>query len=1061
AGAADPCAVPANDVVRENCLPGSAASQWDVNGAGDASIQGFATQFSVNVGTTQHFKVKTDAAAYQIDIYRMGYYAGAGARRIATFSPSAALPQTQPACITNSTTGLVDCGNWSESASWAIPANAVSGVYIAKLTRPDTGGASHIPFVVRNDASTSALLFQTSDTTWQAYNTYGGNSLYEGGPGTNPGRAYKVSYNRPFTTRGTSAEDSFFNAEFPMIRWLEANGYDVSYVSGIDGDRAPAARIEQHKVFMSVGHDEYWSANQRANVEAARDAGVHLAFFSGNQVFWKTRWEPSIDGTATPYRTLVSYKETHAGAKIDPNPAWTGTWRDPLGAAYDAGRPENALTGTIFKVNCCTSAVQVPPSDEQLRLWRNTRLSTLEGTTATLADGSLGYEWNVDLDNGSRPAGQIDLSSTTLDEPQVLQDAGSTYAAGSATHSVTMHRAASGALVFDAGSVQWSWGLDGTHDRGGSTPDSAMQQATVNLFADMTAQPATPQPGIVAASASTDTGAPTAAIGSPGNGDAVIAGSPTTVTGTASDTGGGRVAGVEVSTNDGLTWHPANGHDSWSYTFTPQTAGSLTLRSRATDDSVNTGTSSAPVTIQVAPHSCPCSIWDNSATPASVGNNDGQPIDYGVKFRSDVDGTVSGFRFYKSPGDTGTHVGHLWDLGGNQLASATFSGESASGWQEVALAPPVAITAGTTYVVSTFSSAGVYSFTGGYFASAGVDNPPLHALQTGVAGNNAVYHEGPTDAFPTDSFNASNYWADVIMSDGPDTTPPVITSRSPAANVTGVSATHSVTATFNEPMNPSTISSSTFQLLDAGSAPVPASVHYDASSRTATLTPNASLSPSVTYTAVVKSSVADASGNQMGADAQWSFKTAAPPPDDGPGGSILVIGSTANPFGRYYGEILRAEGLNEFRVTDISTVTAGVLANYDVVVLGQMALTAAQKTMFTNWVNAGGKFVAMRPDAQLSGLLGIASTGGNVSNAYMQIDTTKSPGQGITGATMQFHGTADDYALFGASKLATLYSDANTATNFPAVTLRAVGSSGGQAAAFTYDLARSVVYTRQ
>jgi hypothetical protein len=103
----------------------------------------------------------------------------------------------------------------------------------------------------------------------------------------------------------------------------------------------------------------------------------------------------------------------------------------------------------------------------------------------------------------------------------------------------------------------------------------------------------------------------------------------------------------------------------------------------------------------------------------------------------------------------------------------------------------------------------------------------------------------------------------------------------------------------------------------------------------------------------------------------------------------------------------------------------------------------------------------MRPDAQLSGLLGIASTGGNVSNAYLQVDTTKSPGQGITGATMQFHGTADDYALFGASKLATLYSDAATATTYPAVTLRTVGTQGGQAAAFTYDLARSVVYTRQ
>ncbi|MCU1465706.1 MAG: hypothetical protein JWM72_1634, partial [Actinomycetia bacterium] len=586
AGAADPCTTPANDIVRENCQPGTPAAQWDVSGAGDASIQGFATQFSVNVGTTEHFKVDTDAAAYRIDIYRMGYYGGDGARLMATFNPSASLPQTQPACISDNVTGLVDCGNWSESASWSVPANAVSGVYIAKLTRTDTDGASHIPFVVRNDASHSDLLFQTSDTTWQAYNTYGGNSLYQGGPGTNPPRAYKVSYNRPFTTRDTSPEDFFFNAEFPMVRWLEANGYDVSYVSGIDGDRAPAAQIEQHKVFMSVGHDEYWSGNQRANVEAARDAGVHLAFFSGNQVFWKTRWEPSIDGTATPYRTLVSYKETHAGAKIDPDPAWTGTWRDPIGAAYDAGRPENSLTGTIFMVNCCTSAIQVPPIDEQLRLWRNTRLSTLEGTTATLADGTLGYEWNSDLDNGSRPAGQIDLSSTTLDEPQILKDAGSTYGAGTVTHSVTMHRAASGALVFDAGSVQWSWGLDGTHDRGASTPDSAMQQATVNLFADMTVQPATLQSGLVAGVASTDTVAPTAAITSPGDGDSVIAGSPTTVTGTASDAGGGRVAGIEVSTDNGVTWHPASGHESWSYTFTPQTTGSLTLLSRATDDSV-------------------------------------------------------------------------------------------------------------------------------------------------------------------------------------------------------------------------------------------------------------------------------------------------------------------------------------------------------------------------------------------------------------------------------------------------------------------------------------------
>ncbi len=119
------------------------------------------------------------------------------------------------------------------SASWSVPGDAVSGIYVAKLVREDAGHVgetSHVVFVVRDDTGGSKILFQTSDTTWQAYNQYGGNSLYVGGPGTNPGRAYKVSYNRPFTTRGTGAEDSVFNAEYPMVRWLERNGYDVSYI---------------------------------------------------------------------------------------------------------------------------------------------------------------------------------------------------------------------------------------------------------------------------------------------------------------------------------------------------------------------------------------------------------------------------------------------------------------------------------------------------------------------------------------------------------------------------------------------------------------------------------------------------------------------------------------------------------------------------------------------------------------------------------------------------------------------------------------------------------------
>src|SRR5690348_14989980 len=146
------CTAPANAIEAENCLTGTSQSIWDVSGAGDPSIQGFATDISVNVGQTISFKINTDATAYTIDIYRMGYYRGAGARLVTSIQPSATLPQIQPSCLSDTSTGLVDCGNWNVSASWSVPSNAVSGIYFAHLTRSDTGGDSHIVFIVRNDA---------------------------------------------------------------------------------------------------------------------------------------------------------------------------------------------------------------------------------------------------------------------------------------------------------------------------------------------------------------------------------------------------------------------------------------------------------------------------------------------------------------------------------------------------------------------------------------------------------------------------------------------------------------------------------------------------------------------------------------------------------------------------------------------------------------------------------------------------------------------------------------------------------------------------------------------
>ena len=788
-----PCG--ANPVVCENSKPGNA--DFEVSGAGGSTIQGFATDISVNVGHTINFKIDAPGAtSYSIAIYRLGYYSGAGARRIATIAPSA--PPDQPDCLTDLTTGLVDCGNWAVSASWAVPVDAVSGVYIAKLSRPDNGEASHIVFIVRDDSRTADVLVQTSDTTWQAYNRYGGASLYcaDTNGVSNAGSAYanscglratKVSYNRPFDTRGHSPQSFLFSAEYPMLRFLEANGYDVKYWAGVDTDRRAADLVgaSRPKVFLSSGHDEYWSGGQRAGVEAARNAGVNLAFFSGNEVYWKTRYEPSTASTdaatSNPaYRTLVAYKDTLAGVKLDPKPnVATGTWRDTRFAppTADGGRPENALIGSMWTVNSGTSAISVPPAMANLRIWRNTRIATQGG--GTLAPSSLGYEWGEDLDNGSRPAGVIHLSSTTVAGVEKIVDFGATVANGTATHSLTLYRHASGALVFGASTVQWGWGLDAVHDdhaqsQPSHTPDLAMQQATLNLLADMGAQPASRQSGLVGSEASVDALPPTTVIASPAAGATVGSGDRVTIAGTASDNGGGAVAGVEVSVDGGATWRAARGTTAWTFEWLPGAIGSATIRVRATDDSGNQDPAGVSRAVVITAGRCPCpSIWPASAIPAVLETDDPNPVELGLKFRSDIDGFVKGVRFYKGVGNSGTHIGNLWASNGTLLASATFAGETSSGWQQVLFDQPVDIDANTLYVVSYHTNVGQYSSSGGYFSTLGVDAPPLHALTTGVAGGNGVYAYGAT-GFPTQTFNATNYWVDVVFDSTPDTTKPVI-----------------------------------------------------------------------------------------------------------------------------------------------------------------------------------------------------------------------------------------------------------------------------------------------
>lgn len=178
----------------------------------------------------------------------------------------------------------------------------------------------------------------------------------------------------------------------------------------------------------------------------------------------------------------------------------------------------------------------------------------------------------------------------------------------------------------------------------------------------------------------------------------------------------------------------------------------------------------------------PLSVFGANELPAVLSDSDNTGVELGMKFRSSVPTVVTGVKFYKGAGNTGTHTGTLWSRTGGKLASVTFTGESASGWQIANFANPVNIAANTTYVVSYFAPKGHYSVTENYFTQART-NDTLTALATGTDGGNGVYKYGAKSAFPKDTYKASNYWVDVIT-ETPDTTPPSVSIATPRSSTT-------------------------------------------------------------------------------------------------------------------------------------------------------------------------------------------------------------------------------------------------------------------------------------
>lgn len=283
--------------------------------------------------------------------------------------------------------------------------------------------------------------------------------------------------------------------------------------------------------------------------------------------------------------------------------------------------------------------------------------------------------------------------------------------------------------------------------------------------------------------------------------------------------------------------------------------------------------------------------------------------------------------------------------------------------------------------------------------------------------------------------------------------PVVITAVFPADGASAAPAATKVQASFNRPLGGSA-EAVRFQLIDGNGSRINGSVSFNDLLTTATFTPSQPLVPGM-----VEAGVTVGQGQTMA----WRFAVPAKQPlAIGDGGPIVLINTGSNVFEGFYSEILRAEGLTSFSTKDISNLDRATLATHTVALVTGPVTDPEHMALLNKWVEDGGKLIAMRPSGALGALAGLSPSSATVEDGYLKMDTTTAPAKGLVSETIQFHGAADVVALAeGTRSIAALYRDAASSVEAPAVTLRSVGNAGGQIAAFTFDLARSVVLTRQ
>lgn len=462
-----------NAIVLENQQTGTTA--WQIgNIATNNEIAGYGDAKSVNKGQALNLKVSlAQAGQYSIDVYRLGYYGGAGGRLMSSVTGLNGVTQAAPTI--DPTTRLVEC-KWNNSYTLQTGANWTSGLYLVKLTDSNTGKQSYVEFTLRDDNRPAELGFQNAAATYEAYNNYGGYSTYSFNSLNNQ-PAYKVSFDRPLAFDAPNT----LTWEYQAARWMESQGYDLSYYSNLDVQTNPFQLYSQ-KGFLSVGHDEYWSLEMRNNVEKARDNGTNLGFFAANSAYWRTRFEPSSTGTAN--RVVAIYKDDW---QLDPVAQQDNSKATTLFRSPQVNRPENALLGVMYTglTNDFAGGFDFKVSNAADPYYAGTGLSN--GDTIPKL---VGYEWDAVVNNGLTPSGLVVLSESPVVPDGIAQN----LPPGTNTNvsNAVRYTAASGAKVFSTGSIQWSWGLDSE-----LTPSPRQsplaQKITANVLADFGAQPQTPQ----------------------------------------------------------------------------------------------------------------------------------------------------------------------------------------------------------------------------------------------------------------------------------------------------------------------------------------------------------------------------------------------------------------------------------------------------------------------------------------------------------------------------------------------------------------------------------------